>query len=805
MALGSEIRQAVRGLRAAPTVTAAAVLCLALGLGATTSIYSAVYSALLKPMPFADPDGLVTVFRTTPQFQSGPFSPANYLDLRRGTRTLEHLSAAVSGVWLLEGREESLRVSVIRISGNALEMLGVPAVRGRLMTDEDDSEEAARVLVMAEPFWRDRFGADPDLIGSTVRLEGEQYEVIGVAPEGFRIPHGAGSMDPDVWIPLRFSPEEAGTRGSNYLRLLGRLRDGVSPTAADAEMKQVMAGIIESYPDLEGEQLRVVPMRAEAVRTVRGPLLLLLGAVVFVLLIASANVASLLLARGVSRRREVAVRAVLGAGRWNVVRPALMEAAVLTAIGTAAGLGLAWAGVRVIRVMLPSQLPQLSDLTVDGFVLGFSLVVAVTVAMVCGVAPAWQAGRSDPQEALRSGARGGTSRRQQGFLRLIVALEVALSLVLLLGAGLVMRGFSNLVGRDPGFDPEPLLALTVSVPPERYEDRYAADAFLLPVLEAVRAVPGVEDAGSVNLIPYQAWGWNFNIRYEGRPVEQRTQLPLTEVRTVTPGYFSTLGIELVRGRMLDERDRSDDDSPVVVVANQALVDRDFGGENPIGKRYHLSDTTFATIVGVVANLKNAGPDRDPAAGVYYGYGQSQRSATSFPLLVRAQGDPARLAPQVIDAIRSVDPNAAISGVQPMTDIIAASVGRPRFYLTLLGIFAGVALLLSIAGLYGVMSYVVAQRTREMGIRSALGSSPERTLGLVMRQGMLLVVIGVLIGLLGGASLTRLLESQLYGVSPLDIPTWLVVTALLSSVGAFAILLPARRASTIQPMVAMRTE
>jgi putative ABC transport system permease protein len=803
MALTQDIRQAVRGLMQAPAVSGAAVLCLALGLGATTAIYSAVYAALLKSLPFSDPDGLVTVFRTTPHFQSGPFSPANYLDLRRETRTLESVAAATTGTWLMEGREESLRVSVTRIAGNIFEIMGVDALRGRVFVDADDSAESPAVAVLAETFWRNRFGADPSVVGSTVRLQGEAYEVIGIARDEFFVPHGNQMMRPDVWVPLRFSATEARTRGNNYLLLMGRLRDGVTVASADAELKQVMAGIIEANPDLAGEQLRVLPMRQESTRFVRGPLLLLLGAVGFVLMIAAANVASLLLARGVSRRREIAVRAVLGAGRWKVIRPALVEAVVLTVVGTAGGLALAWTGVRVIRVMVPGQLPQLANLSVDWAVLVFALAVAVTVALVCAVAPAWQASRSDPHEALRSGARGGTSRRQQRFLRTIVAVEVGLSLVLLLGAGLVLRGFERLVGQDPGFDPEPLLAFTVSVPPDRYEDRSAADAFLAPVLESVRGVAGVEDAGSVNLIPYDNWGWNFNIRYEGQAVEQRTQLPLTETRTATASYFSTLGLHLLRGRLMDERDT--EAAPIVVVVNQALVDRDFRGEDPIGKRFHLSDTVFATIVGVVSNTRNMGPDRDPQGGVYYGYSQSQRSSTSFPILVRAPGDAARLVTPITNAIRSVDPNAAVNQVRPMTEVIGASVGRPRFYLTLLGIFAGVALLLSIAGLYGVMSYVAAQRTREIGIRSALGSTPQRTLQFVMRQGMALVVVGVGIGLFGGFALTRLLGGLLYGVSPLDALTWFGVTALLSGTGAVAILLPARRASAVEPVVAMRVE
>jgi predicted permease len=763
-----------------------------------------VYVALLKPLQFTEPEGLVTVFRTTPQFDTGPFSPANYLDLKRETRTLESLAAATGGAWLMQQASGgSDRVVVTRIAGGIFEMLGVSALRGRLFGDADDSADRPAVVVLAESFWRDRFGGDVSVVGTTVRLEGEPYEVIGVAPEGFHVPHGNQLLQPDVWVPLRFSTDEAATRGNNYLQVMGRLRDGVSVTSADAEMKQVMAGIIAQNPDLEGEQLRVLPMRSESVRVLRGPLLLLLGAVGFVLLIAAANVASLLLARGVSRRREVAVRGVLGAGRWNVIRPALLEAVVLTAVGTAAGLALAWTGVRLIRVMVPRQLPQLANLRVDWMVLVFSLAVAVTVALVCAVAPAWQASRSDPQDALRSGARGGTSRKQQGFLRTIVAVEVGLSLVLLLGAGLVLRGFERLVGQDPGFDPAPILTLNVSVPPDRYEERSAVDAFLMPALEAVRAVAGVEDAGSVNLIPYQTWGWNFNIRYEGRPVEQRTQLPLTETRTASASYFSTMGVRLLRGRVPDMEDT--EDSPVVVAVNQALVDRDFQGVDPIGQRYHLSDTIFATIVGVVSNTRNVGPDRNPAAAVYYGFGQVQRSSTSFPILVRVQGDVSGLAGPITNAIRSVDPNAAVNRVLPMTDVIAASVGRPRFYLTLLAIFAGIALLLSIAGLYGVMSYVVAQRTREIGIRSALGSTPGRTLGLVMRQGMLLVALGVVIGLFGGFALTRLLGSLLYGVSPLDALTWLGVTVTLAAAGALAILLPARRASVVQPMIAMRVE
>jgi hypothetical protein len=513
MSAGAEIRQAIRGLRQTPVVSGAAVLCLALGLGATTAIYSAVYTALLEPLPFDRPDQLVTVYRTTPNFDTGPFSPANYLDLRSETTSLSSLIAIGRATWLLQGPDETMRVSVLRASGNVFAAIGTRPVRGRLFSDADDAEGATPVVVLAESFWRARFGADPAFIGSTVRLDGEVFEVIGVAPESFRIPHGNQALGADVWVPMRFSANEAATRGSNYLLVMGRLRDNASVAAADAELKQIMDRIIDANPDLE--------------------------------------------------------------------------------------------------------------------------------------------------------------RR------------------------------------------------------------------------------------------------------------------------------------LLRGRLLDDRDR--DGAPFAVVVNQALVDRDFPGEDPIGKRFHLSDTVFATIVGIVSNIRNVGPDREAHPGVYYGYGQSQRGSTSFPILARVQGEPTRYATAVTRAVHSVDPNAAVSRIQPMTGIIAASMGRPRFYLSLLGSFAAVALLLSLAGLYGVMSYVVAQRTREIGIRTALGSTPRRTLGLVLRQGMLLVGAGLLLGLAGGFGLTRLLGASLYGVSPLDALTWLTVALLLAAAAALAILFPARRAATVDPLVAMRVD
>ena len=799
-----DLRHAARGLLRSPTVTGAAILCLGLGLGATTAIWSAVRTALLQPLPFPAPQELVTVYRTTPHFNAGPFSLPNWIDLRRETRTIASLAAVTPGTALLTGATESRRITAYRTSDNLFSMLRAAALRGRLFESGDGDPQQPLVTVISEELWRDQFGADPGIVGRPLRLNGEEYEVLGILPAAFRVPHGNQVLQSDVWVTLRYSPAQAAARRNNFLMAMGRLQPGTSVDAADAELRAVMDRIIESNPELRGEQLRVVPLHRESVRAVRGPLMMLLGAVGFVLWIAAANVASLLLARGVGRQRDVAVRAVLGAGRWDVVRPALLESALLTVVGLALGLGIAWTGVRLIGTLAAARLPQLDGLALDLRVIGFAVTVAAIVSCVCGVAPALQASRGDPQEALRSGGRAGTGKRHHRFLRSIVAVEVALSLVLLLGAGLVLRGFERLVSQDPGFDPATLLTLSVHVPPENYPDGASYDGFLLPALERIRALPGVLEAGVISLIPYASWGNNFNMRYEGQPGDDPTTLPLVETRVVTASYFPTMGITLRRGSLF--RDGESADGDLVVVANQALADAHFPNEDPIGKRFHWGgDTSFATIIGIVDDIRNVGPDRATAAEVYWSQGRQSRGSAAFSLIVRTAGDPLQFVRPVTAAIRSQEAMAAIGQVRPMNDVIAAAVGRPRFYLLLLGAFAASALVLAVAGLYGVMSYAVAQRRREIGIRAALGSTPRRTVGMVVRQGMQLVGGGVLIGLLGGTALTRLLDTLLYGVSPLDFITWALVTMALAGASLLAILVPAQRASTVQPLVAIRDE
>jgi predicted permease len=807
-ALLAEVRSAARSLARVPTVTVSAICCLGLGIGAATAISSAINRALLQPAPFRDPAGLVAVHRITPQ--SGPQgawpqSAPNYVDLARDAQRIQGLAAMSGGTALIQMPDDAFRASQQYVTGNLFATLGVNAQVGRLITVDDDRLDQPLVAAVSDEFWRTSLGADPSIVGSTMSIDGEPTTIIGILPRDFRIPHAGSVIRSDIWMPIRFTPQRLAARRSNYLRMLGRLAPDANVATAESEMRTLFAGLMESFPQLNGENLRVAPLQAESVASIRTPLLLLFAAVGMVLLIASTNVAALLLARGVQRRREVAVRAALGASRWDTMRPALMESFLIATAGSLLGLGLAWAGVRTIGALAAERMPQLDGLGMDPRVIGFGLGLALVVAVLCGAAPAWRGSRTNPQDALREG-RGSGGREQHAALRSLVVLEIALSLVLLIGAGLVLKGFAGLLRKEAGFETAGLLTMQVTTSATRYSSGSALNGFLEPALDAIRAVPGVEAAGGITLIPYDNWGSNSNIRYEGVSGEDPTRLPIAEQRSVSSGFFDVTGQRLVAGRLLRASDDGSAGSPAVVVVNEALVARDFPGRDPIGQRFHTSDTTFATIVGVVSDVRNRGPVAEPGPEMYWSYRQNGSGSTNFPLMVRvAAGDPVAALPAVREALRNVDPTAAIGNVRTMEDVIARSLGRPRFYFSLLGTFAGVALVLSLAGLYGVLSYAVAQRTREIGIRTALGSSRSAIMRLVVREGMLLVTGGVVLGLVVGLAVTRLLAFMLYGVSPLDAGTWLLAALLMVVAALAAAVMPARRAARVDPLIAMRAE
>jgi predicted permease len=806
----SDLRSAARALLRTPTVTIAGVLCLALGIGATAAISSAISRALFQSLPFREPARLVAVHRTTPHsgpLGTWPMSAPNYADIARSTRRIEGLSAFAFGTALVALPSEAIQASQVYVTGNFFNTLGARAALGRLIVPDDDRVGQAPVAVVSYEFWRSKLGAEPSIVGRTLPIDGLPTTIIGIAPPDFHVPHGFNVVRANLWMPIQFTAAQLadGQRRSNYLLVFGRLTSGATSMSAQSELRTIFGAIVAEHPVLRGEDVRVAPLQAENVAAVRTPLLLLFGAVGMVLLIAATNVAALLLARGVQRRRETAVRTALGADRWATMRPAFLESLLMTGGGMFLGLGLAVGGVRTIGALASARIPQLAGLSVDTRVLLFALGLSLVVAVACGVLPAWRSARVDPQDALRGGRGGGAGREQHRALRMLVVLEIALSLVLLIGAGLTLKGFAGLLGNDPGFETAHVLTMRVTTSPTRYANQPAARAFLEPALDAIRALPGVESAGSIDLVPYVNWGSNSNIRYEGQPKGDPTRLPIVEGRRVSPSFFSVTGQRLLAGRLLQPSDDANPSAPPVVVVNQALVDRDLKGVDPIGKRFYLTDTNFATIVGVVSNIRNFGPVAPPAPEMYWTYLQNGQPSI-FALMIRVRrGDPAAIAPSVRAAIRSIDPTAAVADVLPMPDVIASSLGQPRFYLSLLGAFAVVALVLAIAGLYGVLSYAVAQRTRELGIRAALGSSAPALMRLMTRDGLRLVAFGLLIGSLGGIGLTRFITFALYGVSPLDVTTWIASLLLMFVAGLAATLVPAHRATRVNPVIAIQAE
>jgi len=805
----TEIRNAARGLARTPTVAVSAILCLALGIGATTAISSAINRALLRALPFNRPDRLVAVFRTTPN--SGPLgtwpqSIMNYAEMAKRTRSLTALAATAQGTALINLTSQAIQAPLASVTGNLFPLLGVNAERGRLILPSDDRVDQPLVAVISDELWRTTLGADPSIINKTLSIDGKPTTVIGIAPPEFRVPIGGSILKADVWMPIRFTEQQLTQRGGNFLQLVARLADGSTAESAQAELRTIFASIVKENPGLRGEDVRVGPMQSESVSSIKTPLILLFGAVCIVLLIAATNVAALLLARGVQRQREMAVRTALGATRWDAMRPPLVESLLITVIGAAFGLVLAIVGVKTIGSLAAARMPQLAGLTLDANVIAFAVGLALVVGIACGVVPAWRGSTVDPQDALRAGRGGGAGKTQNRALRSLVVFEIGLSLMLLIGAGLVLKGFAGVLSKDPGFETQHVLTFQLTTSSARYPNSSTIQNFLEPTIEAIQAVPNVEAAGAITAAPYISWGNNSNIQYEGRPAEDPSRQPLVEFRGVSPSFFQMTKQRLIAGRLLQASDDERPSSPLVVVVNQALVDRDFGGLNPVGSRFHWTDSTFGTIVGVVSNIRNAGPIAPPAPEFYFNYRQIGQGTSSFSILVRARGsNPSTVMPEIRAAVRRVDPQAAVARVSPMPDVIATSLGRPRFYFSLLGTFAAVAIVLAVAGLYGVLSYVVAQRTRELGIRSALGSPKSSLVGLVTRDGLLLVAGGLVLGLIGGAAVTRLMTFMLYGVSPLDALTWTLAVVGMLVAGLLATLVPATRATRVDPLIAIRAE
>ena len=801
-------------------MTVIAVLALALGIGANTAIFSIVNAVLLRPLPYRDPDRLVTVLGSN----SNPVSPADFLDVRKQAHSFEKMGAAEAWGASLTGRDNPEQVSGLHLSEDMFPLLGVAPIRGRTFDASDFEAGKNQVAVIGHALWQRSFGGSDSVIGQKILLDGASYTVIGVMPPDFYFaPFWV--TDAEIWAPLdvrqTFSgaattPVASAPKRDRYsLRVFGRLAPGVARTTAQSEVDQICQSLAAAYPDTNvGMRWMVESLTEKAVGRVKTALEVLLGAVGMVLLIACANVANLALARATARQKEIAVRLSLGAQRWSIARQFLTESLVLSMAGAAAGLLLAVWCVQGLKAMLRSHLTGSEKIGIDMQVLLFTLGVAILTGLLFGIAPAYSASRGDVNDALKENARG-SSASGGGIRRALVASEIAIALVLLIGAGLLMRSFARLRAIDPGFDAHNMLSMTVSVAGRPEYVGAARENLYQAILDRVEAVPGVRQASMTNHLPIGGDVWGLDRTVEGRPIPERGKERTAVYRVSRPNYFATMHVSFVAGRDFDGHDT--DSSPLVVIINETLAQREFPRESPLGKRIGLGDPRatlkWMTIIGVVKDVKQgswADPARDEMyipfqqSGDFFFKGTGPHAA-GMTLVVRTNIDPASLARAVKSAVWSVDRNLPLSHVETLENTIGNATWQSRFSVLLIGIFSGLALVLAIIGIYGVMAYEVAQRTHEIGIRMALGANRGGIASLIARQSLPVALIGIACGLGAAAGLARLMRGMLYQIDPADPLTFASVGALVLIVATLAALVPARRAMRVDPMIALRHE
>ena len=805
----ADARHAARVLARAPGFTLVVVLTLALGIGFNAAIFSVTNAVLLRPLPFQEPDRLAVLWETRlDQGENIMFaSPPNYADWRDRSTAFQEIAAFAPGSFFVLGDEETIHVPGARVSANLFRTLGVSPLLGRGFDEAEDEPGASRVAVISHALWQARFGGAPDVIGSAIELDDGRYTVVGVMPPGFSFPpaidlHGrTAARRTDIWVPFGFDPAAA-NRGAHYMTVVGRLAPGATRAAAEAELNRIAADLAREYPATnEGWGVRVVSFERVMVGEARTALLVLLGAVGAVLLIACANVANLLLARSTGRQKEYAIRAALGAGRWPLVRQAIVESQLLALAGGTVGLLLAVAGTRALVLAAPADVPRLDEAGVDAVVVGYALALSLLTGLLFGLAPALRTFAGDLHRLLGAGARG--SGGDGGRLRnALVVAEVALSLVLFAAGGLLFRSFLALRGVETGIRAENVLTLRVTLPADRYRERARIVGAFREMEERVRALPGVEAAGFIATVPLAEDFQGSIVEIEELPPPAQGELRIAHFAVVTPGYFEAMGIPVVDGRAFGPEDGPDAGGTILI--NEALARAYLDGRDPIGLRV----TSFGDprrIVGVVGDVRLETLEDDPMPAMYLPHAQVPWAERSLSLVVRTRGAPeAALAP-VRQELRAVERGAAIHQVRTMDQILADRLAQPRFAALVLLLFSGLALTLAAVGIYGVISYAVGRRTREIGIRMALGARATGILSLVLGQGMRLVGAGVVLGLAGAVVGGRYIESLLFGVRPLDPLVLGGVTAFLVVVGLLACWLPARRASRIDPVKALRYE
>jgi predicted permease len=806
-----DLRYALRSLGKAPGFTTVIVLTLALAIGANSAIFSVIEGVLLKPLPYSAPDRLVRIFYHNPKYARFPFNHFDLRDIRGMSRTLSGLAGYTRSDVQLSGAGDPIKLSAFRVTAGFFGLLGLHPAAGRDFTTVDELPDA-RVAILSDRVWRKQFGATPDILGRKLLLDARPFTVVGVMPPG--TDHPGNEYNPvaygdtvDLWIPFTFEGNPA-RRGAHYIEAIGRMKPGVTVAQAQSEVTALLDQIGRTYAASKEWTAIAVPLQREIVGSKERLLLVLLGAVGLVLLIACVNAANLLLARATARQREIAVRTALGAGRGRLIRQMLTESLLLALAGGVAGALLAVGGIRALVAMLPAGFPRAASIALDGGVFAYTFLIAAGAGVVFGLVPAIQAARFDIQRSLREGGRGSTAGGRQTRLRsALVTGEVALACVLMIGAGLLLRSFLNLLHADPGFRPQHVLTATVSLPTETYRDTEAIMRFYEGLVARVESLPGVQAAGAGSDLPWTGWddnagGWMI----EGGPESLRDQTH-ARYHVASADYFRALGIPLLRGRFFTSSDTTK--TPNVLIVNRALAERYWPGRNPVGSRItfddHPKETDWITIVGVVGDVKDQPNSPAAAPGFWWPATQMPWSFNRASIVLRAAADPGPLAAYLRSTVRSLDGGLAVADLRLMDQIAGESYSTPRFTVFLLGLFAALALALAATGIYGVIAYTVSQRMHEFGMRIALGAGRGDVLRLVLGQGVKLAAIGIGAGLIGGAALSQLLGNLLYGVKRLDPATFVAVAAVALGVAVVACYVPALRATGADPMQSLRSE
>jgi len=800
------LRQALRALRRSPAFTLAALATFALGVGANATVFGVVNAVLLRAYPFAEPGRLVALYERDVRGGNDrfPLSPANFRDWQREARSLTGVAAMGRAEFTLrpDGGGEPVRVSGTRVSWTLPRVLGVAPQLGRVFTEADDRPGAPRVAVISHRLWHTRFGGAPGIVGRAVDINAQPVTVIGVLPAAVRYPSG----EEDLWLPFAMTDSAwMAQRGNHSLGVVGRLAPGATIEQARAELSAVAARIAAAYPAEQANfGASVFPFHDSLTRGARPTLLVLLGAVTFVLLLACANVANLTLARGAARQREVALRAAVGARRWHLLRQPLAESLLLGLGGAALGLGVAAWACSALPALVPANIPRLDEAGVDWRVAAFTLAVALLASALAGVLPALQTARADLQGVLKTGGRGTAGAGSPARTRdVLFVAEVAFAFVLLTGAGLALTSLGRLLAVEPGFAPERVLTARVALPRVRYASDTAQARFWAALEERLAAIPGASAAGVVSLVPLGGGMSYMGYQIVGRPSLRPNEGPMAVTYYASPGYLRAFGVPVRRGRAFTAADRLG--APTVAVVSERLARAHFPGEDPMGRRVQPfgDDGPKFEIVGVVGDVKHTSLADEERPSLYIPMAQVATSRAA--VVLRASGDPAALAGAVRRAVAELDPTLAVADVQPMRRVIAQATARPRFSALLLAAFAGCAVLLALVGIYGVVANGVTQRRAEFGVRMALGARPGDVARHVIGGSLRRAAVGVVLGLGGAAALTRLMASQLYATSPLDPSVLAGGVALVMLVGAAATWIPARRATRVDPMLALRTE